>query len=151
MSSWLSLYEVNDHWNATHSGKSMHSRPSSQSPINTSEKKLATCLGENKLTPCFIPNLFFWGDFKPHAKFLNPTITPSGRKVTTSERDKRRKFPLTMMGVLAHRLRTLDRSLVPPSAWAEIFRRTCLQSHLQTSPPTPQKSYLKFRNPRTKT
>jgi hypothetical protein len=24
-----------------------------------------------------------------------------------------------------------------------------LQSHLQTSPPTPQKSYLKFRNPRT--
>ena len=26
------------------------------------------------------------------------------------------KFPLTPMGVLAHRLRTLDRSLVPPSA-----------------------------------
>ena len=35
------------------------------------------------------------------------------------------------------------------SAWAEIFRPTCLQSHLQTSPPTPQKSYPKFRNPRT--
>ena len=31
----------------------------------------------------------------------------------------------------------------------EIFRHTCLQSHLQTSPPTPQKSYPKFRNPRT--
>ena len=28
----------------------------------------------------------------------------------------REKFPLTPMGVLAHRLRTLDRSLVPPSA-----------------------------------
>ena len=26
------------------------------------------------------------------------------------------QFPLTPMGVLAHRLRTLDRSLVPPSA-----------------------------------
>ena len=25
----------------------------------------------------------------------------------------------------------------------------CLQSHLQTSPPTLQKSYQKFRNPRT--
>ena len=31
----------------------------------------------------------------------------------------------------------------------EIFWRRCLQSHLQTSPPTPQKSYLKFRNSRT--
>jgi hypothetical protein len=41
------------------------------------------------------------------------------------------------MGVLAHRLRTLDRSLVPPSTRAEIFRRMCLQSHLQTPPPTP--------------
>ena len=40
------------------------------------------------------------------------------------------------MGVLGHCLRTLDRSLVPPSAWAEIFWRTCLKSHLQTSPPT---------------
>ena len=58
------------------------------------------------------------------------------------------KFPLASMGVLSHRLRTLDRSLVPPSTWAEIFRRTCLQSHLQTSPPTPQKSYPKFRNTR---
>ena len=59
------------------------------------------------------------------------------------------KFPLAPMGVLAHRLRTLDRSLVLPSTRAEIFRRTCLQSHLQISPPTPQKSYQKFRNPRT--
>ena len=40
------------------------------------------------------------------------------------------------MGVLAPRLRTLDGPLVPPSTWAEIFRHTCLQSHLQTSPPS---------------
>ena len=31
----------------------------------------------------------------------------------------------------------------------ENFRHTCLQSHLQISPPTPQLSYPKFRNPRT--
>ena len=46
-------------------------------------------------------------------------------------------------------LRTRDPLLSPPSTWAEIFRHTCLQSHLPTSPPTPQKSYPKFRNPRT--
>ena len=39
--------------------------------------------------------------------------------------------------------------LVPPSTQAQIFRRMCLQSHLLTSPPTSQKSYPKFRNPRT--
>jgi hypothetical protein len=44
---------------------------------------------------------------------------------------------------------TRDPPLGPPSTLAEIFRRTCLQSHLQTSPPTPQKSYPKFPNPRT--
>ena len=33
--------------------------------------------------------------------------------------------------------------LCPPK-YAEIFRYTWLQSHLQTSPPTPLKSYLKF-------
>ena len=33
-----------------------------------------------------------------------------------------------------------------PMESAEIFKQTCLQvqSHLQTSPPTPQKSYAKF-------
>ena len=46
-------------------------------------------------------------------------------------------------------LNTLDPPFGAPSTWAEIFRRTCLQSNLQTSPPTPQKSYPKFRNPRT--
>ena len=46
-------------------------------------------------------------------------------------------------------LRTLDPPLSPPLTWAEIFWCAFLQSHLQTSPPTPQKSYPKFRNPRT--
>ena len=53
------------------------------------------------------------------------------------------------MGVLAPRLRTLDGPLVPPSTQAEIFWLTCLQSHLQTPPPTPLKSDPKFRNPWT--
>jgi hypothetical protein len=57
--------------------------------------------------------------------------------------------PLAPMGVLALRLRTLDGPLVPPSTRAEIFRHACLQSNLQTSPPTPQKSYPNFRNTRT--
>ena len=52
-------------------------------------------------------------------------------------------------GSLLLGLRTLDPPLGPPSTWAEISRHMCLQSHLQTSPPTPQKSYPKFRNPRT--
>jgi hypothetical protein len=59
------------------------------------------------------------------------------------------KFPLMSMGVLAHCLHMLDRSLVPPLAWTEICVRTCLQSHLQTSPQIHQKSYQKFWNPRS--
>ncbi len=43
-------------------------------------------------------------------------------------------------------LRTRDPPLRPPSTWAEIFRHTCLQSCLKTSPPTPQKSYPKFQD-----
>ena len=37
----------------------------------------------------------------------------------------------------------------PPLALAEFFRQTCLQSRLQTSPPTPQKSYPKIQNSTT--
>ena len=33
----------------------------------------------------FTPNLIFLCDLKPHAEFGNLTITPSDRKVTTSE------------------------------------------------------------------
>ena len=41
----------------------------------------------------------------------------------------------------------LTGSLVNPSTRAEICRRTCQQIHLQTSLPTPQKSYPKLQNP----
>ena len=39
----------------------------------------------------FTPNLTFLCDLKPHAKFRNPTITPSGREVTTSEEEREKK------------------------------------------------------------
>jgi hypothetical protein len=39
----------------------------------------------------FTPNLIFFCELKPHAKFRNPTITPSGRKVTSGERREREK------------------------------------------------------------
>ena len=39
------------------------------------------------------------------------------------ERERRKKIPLAPMGALAHRLRMLDRSLVPPSTQAEIVCR----------------------------
>ena len=65
--------------------------------------------------------------------------------MSPEEREKReKKIPLAPMGVLAHCLRTLDRSVVPPSTQAEIFRRMCLQSHLQTPPPTPRSNIRSF-------
>ena len=36
----------------------------------------------------FHPKSYFLCDLKPHAKFKNPTITPSGRKVSEAEREK---------------------------------------------------------------
>jgi hypothetical protein len=59
------------------------------------------------------------------------------------------KFPLAPMEVLAPRLHTFDGSARPPITQAEIFRRTCMQSHLESSPTTPQESYQKFWNPMT--
>ena len=53
------------------------------------------------------------------------------------------------MGVLAPGSAHARPSSQPPISTSGNFRRTCLQSHLQTSPPSPQKSYLKFQNPRT--
>jgi hypothetical protein len=41
--------------------------------------------GEGGLTIPFNPNLIFC-DLKPHAKFPNPLITPSGRKLMAAER-----------------------------------------------------------------
>ena len=49
--------------------------------------------------PIFFPPLFFcfvFCDWKPHNKFQNPTITPSGRKVTQAERREREKTPLIL-------------------------------------------------------
>ena len=58
------------------------------------------------------------------------------------------KFPLTPLGVLAPGSAHARPSARPPfDMSAKKLRRTCLQSHLQTSPPTPQKSYRKFQNP----
>ena len=60
------------------------------------------------------------------------------------------KIPLAPRGVLAPvSAHAAGPSAQPPSALAEFFRHTCLQSCLQTSPPTPQKSYLKFQNSTT--
>ena len=39
----------------------------------------------------FTPNLIFLCDLKPHAKFQNPTITPSGRKVSEAERRRKKE------------------------------------------------------------
>jgi hypothetical protein len=49
-------------------------------------------LGGRGASPTFLKytNLIFC-DLKPHTKYLNPMITPSGRKVTTVEREKRKK------------------------------------------------------------
>jgi hypothetical protein len=58
------------------------------------------------------------------------------------------KFPLAPMGSSLPGLCTRDPLFGPPSTVAEIFRQPCLQRYLETSPPTPQKSYPKFRNPR---
>jgi hypothetical protein len=44
-------------------------------------------------------------------------------------------------------LGTCDTPLGPPSTPAEICLCTCLQSHLETSPPAPQKSYTNVLEP----
>ena len=61
------------------------------------------------------------------------------RRVEESVLYKIVKFPLAPIGVLAP-----VSEHAGPSA-----QHACLQSRLQTSPPTPQKSYLKFRNSTT--
>ena len=49
----------------------------------------------------FHPKSYFLCDLKPHAKFHNPTITPSGRKVSEAERKKE-----TLSSVTAHASRS---------------------------------------------
>ncbi len=59
------------------------------------------------------------------------------------------QIPLAPRGVLAPVSVHAGPSAQPPSALAEFFRHTCLQSCLQTSPPTPQKSYPKIKTSTT--
>ena len=91
-----------------------------------------------------------WPPFDTSRK-LQRTCLQSHLQTSPQKRQKSNpKFCLfPPMGVFAPRLRTLDVSARSPIDTSGNFRRTCLQSHLQTSPPTPQKSYPKFRNPRT--
>ena len=42
----------------------------------------------------FEPKSYFIFDLKPHAKFWNPTITPSWRKVSVGEEKEEKKTPL---------------------------------------------------------
>ena len=71
------------------------------------------------------------------------------KKVKAEEKKEEEEFRWQRWGSSLPGLRTRDPPLGPPWTPAEICWRTCLQSHLQTSPPTYLKSYLKFRNPRT--
>ena len=91
---------------------SAHAKPSAQPPINPSEKKFlrsvdssfetilstfrffperkSITMGQGVPPISFYPKSYFCIDLKPHAKFRNPTITPSRRKVMAAERKKRR-------------------------------------------------------------
>jgi hypothetical protein len=95
---------------------SVHTGSSAQPPINTSGNFWHTCLGGGKQmlstfsyfpkkeTPkksnlpggrgvpqiVFHPKSYFFCYLKPHAKFRNPMITPSGRKVKQEEIRKKK-------------------------------------------------------------
>ena len=97
----------------------------------------------------FLLELFYFCELGAHAKFRNLRATYSGILVSVARLDNFQKIPLTPMGSLLHGLHMLDRLLRPLSTTAEIFRNTRPRSYLQTSLPTPQKLYLKFRNTRT--
>jgi hypothetical protein len=94
---------------------SAYTRPSAQPPINTSGNFFGAHVLEGRSTNLKIlwsifspfqailfvyseeeknvtPNLIFFCDLKPYAKFWTPTITPCGRNVTGAER--REKTPL---------------------------------------------------------
>jgi hypothetical protein len=73
----------------------------------------------------------------------NPTPPP------THKNFKCTKFSLMPIGVLTSRLCMLSSVSRSPMNISVNVCRMCLQSHLQTSPPTPQKLYLKFQNPST--
>ena len=62
------------------------------------------------------PKLLVQADKISTENALNKYLNDSERSYNTNTMIIRVKFQLPPMGVLAHRLRTLDRSLVPPSA-----------------------------------
>jgi hypothetical protein len=57
------------------------------------------------LTPEFVftQNLIFLCELKPHAKFWNPTISPSGRKVTAAEREREEEKKTALIVDSAHK------------------------------------------------
>jgi hypothetical protein len=61
-----------------------HARPLTQHPIDTSGNFSVQCLGGGGGKT--------FEKFKSHARFQNPMITLSGRKVTTSERREKAPF-----------------------------------------------------------
>ena len=63
--------------------------------------------------------------------------------------DKDIFFPLAPRGVLAPGSAHARPSAQPPIDTSGNISVHVSKGHLQTSPPTPQKSYPKFRNPRT--
>jgi hypothetical protein len=71
---------------------SAQARPSAQPPINTWGNFHCKCLKEGDQFLCHFRRFSLFLKNPKKSKFQNPTITPSGRKVTTSEREK--KTPL---------------------------------------------------------
>ena len=78
---------------------SAHARPSAQPPIDTKEKFPAHMIGRGGKQnwqinrSIFSPfhatlSTFRFSRLKLHATFQNPRITPSGRKVTTSDEER---------------------------------------------------------------
>ena len=55
-------------------------------------------------------------------KYIKKEKDIQARILNSFQVNKEFRIPLTPMGVVAHSLRTLDHSPVPPSAWPEIVR-----------------------------
>ena len=53
--------------------------------------------GESNVLILLVFSLYSLCDLKPHGKYQNPTITPSGRKVNGAERRRRRENTLLIV------------------------------------------------------
>jgi hypothetical protein len=59
--------------------------------------RLINSFCERKNKQIFVtPNLIFFCDFKPPAKYRNPTIIPSERKVSVGERKRKEREKKTL-------------------------------------------------------